>query len=176
VSESRQRLGIGRWRPVLAASGALLLTAIAVWRTSAPSRPEGSVPTVTIAVLPFAHYSTDLISSVAGGSAHRRRDGRARAVRDGRRRVAHERDSVRRNAKATQGHCARVKCDGVVEASVDVDGDIVRVQARLVDAVIDRKSFSQAFEGSRAALPDLQQRIATAIEKGAQLTLIRSRH
>jgi len=36
--------------------------------------------------------------------------------------------------------------------------------------VIDRKSFSQAFEGSRAALPDLQQRIATAIEKGAQLT------
>jgi hypothetical protein len=33
-----------------------------------------------------------------------------------------------------------------------------------VDAVVDRKSWMQEFEGRRSALPELQRRIAEAIE------------
>lgn len=48
-----------------------------------------------------------------------------------------------------------------------MNGESVGVQVRIVDAAVDRKSFVQEIQGSRAALPDLQRRVAEAIEADA---------
>ena len=60
-----------------------------------------------------------------------------------------------------------LKADIVVEASVETEGDQVRIQARLVDGLVDRKSWVQDFDGRRTALPELQRRVAEAIASAA---------
>jgi TolB-like protein len=64
-----------------------------------------------------------------------------------------------------------LNADAVVEATVHLEGDTVRVQLRRVDAAVDSKSFIQDIEGNRAALPDLERRVAAAIEADVTRTL-----
>jgi len=176
ADDSPRRRGVRIWRPLLAASVVLVvLTAIAAWRTGAANRAERSAPAVTIAVLPFSHYSADpsvqmLAARLTDGvTAELARFGTVGVVSHT---SATQFDGTRRPLKEI---ARSLNANGVVEASVEVDGGLVRVQARLVDAAVDRKSFSRQFEGNRDALLDLQQRIASAIEQDARQTLSSSR-
>jgi TolB-like protein len=53
--------------------------------------------------------------------------------------------------------------DLVLEASVETNGDVVRISCRLVDGALDRKVWVADFVGRSDDLRDLQRRIATAV-------------
>ena len=140
-------------------------------RKAAPARPPDrdrgveaeAVPDVRVAVLPFAHYSTD---PAVGLLAARLTDGvMSELVRTGRVQVvsrtstlqfASGRGSLRDVARALNANL-------VVEGSVHVDADRVRVQMRMVDPDRDRKFSLHEFEGTGQDLDTLHRRIAAAI-------------
>jgi len=165
LSRPRRRTASGR---VLAALWiAILLTVIVAWRTSVADRPEKPAPSITIAVLPFSSYSTDpadqmlaarLTEGVTGELA---RIGTIGVVsHTSALQFAGVHRSLREIAQA-------LDADIVVEASVETVGDQVHIQARLVNASVDRKGFVQDLEGLRTELPDLQRRVAEAIASAA---------
>lgn len=161
-----------RRRPAIAAIAAVIAAiAIVAWRSSSGSRTERAAAPVTIAVLPFAHYSNDpaaqlLAARLTDGVTAELARFRTLGV------VSHTSALQFEGARKPLKEIARaLNADGVVEASVDVAGDTVRVRLRLVDAAIDRKSFSQGFVGSQSALPELERRLAVAIEADATRTL-----
>lgn len=63
----------------------------------------------------------------------------------------------------------------LVEGTVDVTKETVRVQLRLIDGMADRKSFIQEIEGTRSALPELERRVAAAIEEDVTRNLTPAR-
>ena len=65
-----------------------------------------------------------------------------------------------------------LRADGLVEGSVVLSGDRVRVTAQLIDARADKHLWAWAFEGSRAQIFDIQNQAARAIaeEVRAQLS------
>lgn len=121
------------------------------------------VPAVRVAVLPFAHYSTD---PGVGLLAARLTDGvMTELVRNARvdvvsrtstQQFASRPGSLREVARA-------LNADIVVEGSIHVDADRVRVQMRMVDPDADRKFGLHEFEGTARDLDDLQRRMAAAI-------------
>ena len=58
--------------------------------------------------------------------------------------------------------------DWLVEGSVFVDGDRVRVAARLVDPSRNQKVWAEDFEGEMAALRDLEQQVAKGVDEAAR--------
>ena len=179
------------WRPAIALlSAAVVAAAIAattdVGRVFRSDREAGSKDPayvrsedrayVRIAVLPFAQYSTDPAVQML---AARLTDGvtaeLSRFTTIGV--VSHTSALQFEGARKPLKEIARaLNADAVVEASIDVEGDNVSVQLRLVDAAIDRKSFIQEIEGGRAALQDLERRVAAAIEADVTRTLTPGRH
>jgi TolB-like protein len=158
--ESPERAS-ARWRVPIAVIAIVGLATALAWRTNAGSRPS---PSPTVAVLPFTNYSTDpadrllaarLTDGVTGELA---RIGTLGVVsRTSALQFEGERKPLKEIARA-------LNADLVVEASVHVEGETVNVQVRVVDAEVDRKSFVQDIEADRATLPELQRRVARAIE------------
>jgi TolB-like protein len=148
---------------------AVVLTVPAAWRTYVGERGARPTPSVTIAVLPFACYSTDAADQML---AARLTDGvtselaRIGALGVVSRTSALRFEGVRRPLKEV---AQALDADIVVEASVQTEGDHLRIQTRLVDAVVDRKGWIQDFDGRRADVPTLQRRIAEAITAAAQM-------
>lgn len=66
---------------------------------------------------------------------------------------------------------SELQADGVVEGSVVLSGDRVRVTAQLIDARTDRHMWARAFEGSRAHIFDIQNQAARAIAEEVQAQL-----
>ena len=58
--------------------------------------------------------------------------------------------------------------DLVLEGSVYPEGESVRVEARLVDALADRKIWVADFVGRRSELGELQRRMAAAAGAAAE--------
>ena len=152
---------------IAGASAALLLVALAVWGVAAwgerfRAAPESAAPAVTIAVLPFANYSSGetealLAARVTDGvTSELARLGTLGVVsRTSALQFAGVRRSLREVARA-------LNADVVMEGTVERDASGLRVVARLVDASTDRKFWAEEFTGTTASLPELQRRIAAA--------------
>ena len=168
-SLTRPRRRIGSWRGLLAMWFAIFATIIVAWRTIGGERTEGPAPAVTVAVLPFASYSTDAAEQML---AARLTDGvTGELARIGTVGVVSHTSALQfaGTRRPLKEIAQALKADLVVEASMETEGDQVRIQARLVDGAVDRKSWVQEFEGRRAALPELQRRVAEAIATNAQM-------
>jgi TolB-like protein len=136
---------------------ALAARATGLWAT------DGATPEATIAVLPFAQYSVDsadallaakLTDSVSSELARIKTIGvisRTSAAQ-----FAAERRPLREIAQT-------LHADLVMEATVHHDGDTVRVDVRLVNAVTDRKFWVQDFSARTSDVASLPKRIAAAV-------------
>ena len=130
----------------------------------APGAKAPQVSAVRVAVLPFAHYSTD---PAVGLLAARITDGvMSELVRGGRVHVV-SRTSTQQFAaepRSLKEVAQALNANLVVEGSVQVDADRVRVAARMVDPKVDRKLSLHEFEGKRQDLDELQRQIAATID------------
>jgi len=163
VFEQRQaappaRLPIRR-RMAIGVAAALLVTGIVAWGAARWAPVETRTPRTSIAVLPFAAYSTDqnLVMLAArltdGVTSELARLGTLAVVsHTSALQFAGARKPLKEMAQA-------LNADVVMEASVTADGDRVQVQARLVDAATDRKIWVEDFRGSVTDVQDLQRRI-----------------
>jgi TolB-like protein len=156
-----------RWTPGLVALGAAILVvlplAFTIWRSGLVTSVGSATPMVTIAVLPLAEYSSDqsdallaarLTDSVTGELARNRLLGvvsHTSALQ-----FAGTRRPLREIAQA-------LNAELILEGSVHVDGGRLRVEARLVDAVKDRKIWVDDFAGTLTDVPGLSRRIATTV-------------
>ena len=156
-----------RWTPGLVALGAALLVvlplAFTVWRSGLVTSVGSATPIVTIAVLPFAEYSNSqadvllaarLTDSLTGELARNRVLGvvsHTSALQ-----FAGTRRPLREIAQA-------LNAELILEGSLHVDGDRLRVEARLVDAAKDRKIWVDDFAGTLTDIPGLSRRIATTV-------------
>ena len=120
-------------------------------------------PQVSIAVLPFAHYSTDEADRLL---AARLTDGvtselaRERSLSVVSHTTAMQFDGVRKYASEIG---RALNANVVVEGRVSRTGDRVSVSIRLVNAQTDRKMWVQDFEGSAADPRELERRIAAQV-------------
>jgi TolB-like protein len=139
-----------------------VLAATTVWRGGRVG-PERGASTVSVAVLPFAHYSTSAADELLaarltdGVTSELARTGAVSVVsHTSARQYARPRGPLREIAQA-------LGADLVMEATVLTEGDRLRIQARLVDGARDRKLWVEEFVGSAADPGELQRRIASAV-------------
>jgi TolB-like protein len=152
----------GRRRVVagVIAAATLLGGMAALWlvaKSEDPSRP------VVIAVLPFAHYST---SPADAALAARLTDGvTSELARTGALGVVSHTSALQfTGVKKPLGEIARaLNADVVMETTLLMEGDRMRIQARLVDGRRDRKIWVEDFVGNVAEPRELQQRIAASV-------------
>ena len=156
-----------RWAALAAIATSTLLLATVVWWLRIGSADGSTASAVRVAVLPFAHYSTDPGDEVL---AARITDGvttelvRMASLHVVSRTSTLQYATVRRPLREV---AQSLNANIVVEASVLTEGDRVRVQARLVDPDVDRKLSLYEFEGTRQNLDELQRQIARAISTSA---------
>ena len=162
----------GRWTPGLIATVVALLVAlplvIAAFRSGLWTSVGRATPMVTLAVLPFAEYSGDadrallaarLTDGVTGELARIRTLGvvsHTSALQ-----FAGSRRPLRDIAQT-------LNAELILEGSVHTEGDTIRVEARLVDAVIDRKIWVADFAGKPSDLRDLERQVAAAAGAAAE--------
>jgi TolB-like protein len=122
-----------------------------------------SVPRVSVIVLPFEHYSTDRETQLL---AARFTDGLTSELA----RIEHVAVVSRTSAVRldTEGRTLRdiaraVDAQVVVEGSLLVEGTRVDADVRLVDTVVDRKSWSRQFTADVSELGALQRRVAADV-------------
>jgi TolB-like protein len=153
-----------RMLPVVGAA-TLLLVAIAAWgarQWTADTRK----PAIAIAVLPFAHYSTDdgtrlLAARVTDGVT-------SELARLGTLGVVSHTSALQFAGGRPLREVARsLNADLVMEGTLETDAGGLRVIARLVDASNDRKFWADDFRGTVSDVPDLQRRIAAAAAAAA---------
>ncbi|MGH9162843.1 MAG: hypothetical protein ACRD2X_23005 [Vicinamibacteraceae bacterium] len=168
VSTSRPAGRANGWRPALGiVVVGLLLVAIAAWRSGLWATGTRPTPAVTIAVLPFAHYSTDKADQLL---AARVTDGlTSELARNGTLGVVSRTSALRfaNGEKPLRDVAQALNADVVVEGSLVREGDRVVVEARLVDGEQDRKFWVREFVGTVTELPELQRRIAKAAAAAA---------
>ena len=157
-SRSRFRRNLG-----LAAAG-VVVAAMAAWRAGMWATAEQTTPAQTIAVLPFANYSTD---PADGMLAARVTDGiTAELARLGTLGVVSHtsalqyadvrpRPSLREIAKA-------LNAQFVLEGKVRDEAGHISIQVVLVDASLDRKVWVHDAGGTVSDIPELQRQIARA--------------
>jgi TolB-like protein len=147
--------------------GVAIPIAAAIWASGVFTSVGRATPIVTIAVLPFGEYSGDsadarlaarLTDGITGELARIRRLGVVSHTSA--QQFAGTRPPLREIAQA-------LKADLILEGRVFRNGDSVRVEARLVDASIDRKIWVEDFAGSLSALPDLERIVAKAAADAA---------
>lgn len=158
-------------KPLRAAIVVALLAlplAIAAWRTGLWVPVGRATPMVTIAVLPFAEYSGDARNALL---AARLTDGvtgelaRIRTLGVASHTSALQFGGVRRPVREM---AQALNVELVLEGSVHPEGEGVRVEARLVDALADRKIWVADFIGRRSELGELQRRVAAAAGAAAE--------
>jgi TolB-like protein len=150
------KIGLGL-AAVTIALVALAAKGTGLWATN------GSTPTATVVVLPFAQYSVDSADALL---AARLTDGvsselaRIKTIgvisRTSAAQFAAERRPLREIAQS-------LHADFVMEASLHHEGNRVRVDVRLVDARTDRKFWVQDFEAAMEEVGSLPKRIAAAV-------------
>jgi TolB-like protein len=160
---------IARKRPaalLLAAAVSVLAVSAAVWRGGRTAPPRAASP-LSVAVLPFAHYSTSAADELLaarltdGVTSELARTGAVSVVsHTSARQYARPRGPLREIARA-------LGADLVMEATVLPEGNRLRIQARLVDGVRDRKLWVEEFVGSAGDPVELQRRIAVAVAAAA---------
>jgi TolB-like protein len=157
-----------RWRLALGIVVAgLLLVAIAAWRSGLWATDAPPAPAVTIAVLPFAHYSSDKADQLL---AARVTDGvTSELARNGTLGVVSRTSALQfaNGGRLLQDVAQALNADVVIEGSLVREGDRVLVEARLVHGKRDRKFWVREFAGTMAEIPELQRRIATAAAAAA---------
>ncbi len=186
TAENKHSPLLRRFVPLgLIAATLVIALGFAAWRSRAGatiSRDEPVAP-ITIAVLPFAHYSTDARHDLL---AARLTDGvTTELARLGTLGVVSSTSALQfagpttgsRQAPSTssgpsQRHPLRevaraLNADVVMEATVYDETERVRVEARLVNAMLDRKFWVGDFDGAHDELHDLEQRIAAAAAAAA---------
>lgn len=148
------------------ALGALVVGVIgwtALQPRSFPSQPPADPRTLSVAVLPLEHFSTDPQSSAI---AQRITDGLTSEL------ARFPALTVRSRTSALQFAGARpaivevaraLEARFLVEGSVLVADGIVRVDARVVDGANDRKVWVHDVSGPEADIPALQRQMAAAI-------------
>ena len=124
---------------------------------------RGTGPDVQVVVLPFEHYSTDRETQLL---AARFTDGLTGELA----RIEHVAVVSRTTAVRleTEGRTLRdiaraLDAQVVVEGSLLVEGTRVEADVRLVDTVVDRKSWSRHFTADVSELRALQQRVAADV-------------
>jgi TolB-like protein len=160
-----------RWRTGVVAGGLALLLAVPaallLWNGALTSVGRAT-PMRTIAVLPFAEYSSDpadelLAAKLTDGVTSELARVKTLGV------VSHtsalQFAGVRRPVKEI---ARALNAELILEASVHHEGERVRVEARLVDTTIDRKLWVEDFVGTPADLRDLERRVATAAGSAAE--------
>lgn len=161
ASPSRWRLGIGL-------VGALLVVVAAVaWRGGLFATVRDRPPTESIAVLPFASYSTDeaaqlLAARVTDGvTSELARLGTLGVVsHTSAQQFAGRRQPVREIAETLNAQL-------ILEGNIRDEAGHIVVQVRLVDAAIDRKIWVEDFGGTAADIPEMQRQIAKSTSAAA---------
>jgi len=145
------------------AAAAILLAFLAAWPLGLVPRREDPARPVVIAVLPFAHHST---SPADERLAARLTDGvTAELARTGALGVVSHTSALQFTGvrKPLRDIARALGTDVVLEATLLMEGDRVRIQARLVDATLDRKVWVEDFVGTAAEARELQQKIAASV-------------
>jgi TolB-like protein len=169
IARARSR---ARWTPGLVALAVALLVAlplaVAAFRTGVWTSVGRATPMVTLAVLPFAEYSGNadhtllaarLTDGVTGELARIRTLGvvsHTSALQ-----FAGSRRPLREIAQS-------LNAELILEGSVHAERDTIRIEARLVDAVVDRKIWVADFAGRASDLRDLQRQVAVAAGAAAE--------
>ena len=150
---------------ILAAAVSVVALTVA-WRGGLIA-PHREASAVSVAVLPFAHYSTSAADELLaarltdGVTSELARTGAVSVVsHTSARQYTRPRGPLREIAQA-------LGADLVMEATVLTEGDRLRIQARLVDGARDRKLWVQEFVGSAGDPAPLQRRIAAAVAAAA---------
>ena len=150
----------------------MLLIVVTLW-PRAESASATRIPRMRVAVLPFAHYSTDPADALL---AARITDGvTSELVRSGALEVVSRTSTLQfANARRRLKEVAQsLNANIVVEGSVLTEGDRVRVQARVVDPDVDRKVALHEYEGSRNDLDELQRKIARLTDASSRPAITR---
>lgn len=159
-------------RPAYA--GLLLMALVAVplivlaWRAGMGTSVGRATPIVTIGVLPFSEYSADpadelLAARLTDGVTSELARNRALGV------ASHTSAQQFAGARTPIDEIARaLNVELVLEGSAARSGDSVRVEARLVDAKINRKIWVQDFSGTVDGLRDLERRVASGVGRAAE--------
>jgi adenylate cyclase len=151
-----------RYLRAAAVGVALLLLGVAVARSRLSTSAANPPAPITIAVLPLASYSTDegavllaarVTSGVTGDLARFETLG-----------VVSHTSAVQFAARrgSLKDVAAALKADVILEGGLHVDGDRVRVDARLVDGATDRKFWVEEFVADVAGVRELERRVAAA--------------
>ncbi len=154
-------------RMAMFAALVLVAVAVAAWRADLWTAAGIQTPGITIAVLPFASYSTDeaerlLAARVTDGvTSELARIGTVGVVSHT---SALQFATVRRPLRDV---AQALNADVIMEASLLMEGDRVRADVRLVDADLDRKFWVEDFVGKATEVRELQHRIATAVAAAA---------
>ena len=154
------RLGAG----IVAVTMALLV--LVAWRSGLWAT-NTSKPAITVAVLPFALYSQDSNDQLlAAALTDRVTSELARLKTVGV--VSHTSALQFAERRVVLSEIARaLHADFVMEATVRRSGEIVRVDARLVDGATDRKFWVEDFSGPANEMQDLARRIAAGMAAAA---------
>ena len=150
---------------LLLAAAVSVFAVTAVWHGVAGRERAGSP--VSVAVLPFAHYST---SDADERLAARLTDGvTSELARTGAVSVVSHTSALQydRPHGSLREIARALEADLVMEATVLTEGDRVRIQARLVDGARDRKVWVEEFAGRVADPDELQRRIAGGVAEAS---------
>ena len=163
TAPAETRSASSRWRIGLALmAGSVVVLLLVGWRAGIWATVERQPPTRSIAVLPFANYSTDpaerlLAARVTDGvTSELARLGTLGVVsHTSALQYAGVRQPIREIATA-------LNAQFILEGNVRDQAGEVLVQVRLVDASVDRKFWVKDFHGALSDIPDIQRRIASA--------------
>ncbi len=158
---SHWRLGIGL------VAALVVVLAVVAWRGGLFATIRTQPPAESIAVLPFASYSTDEAAQLLaarltdGVTTELARAGALQVVSfTSAQQFAGTRRPLREIAQALE---AQVVLEGHVR---DEAGHII-INVRLVDAATDRKVWVKDFQGKAADIPALQRQVAQAASQAA---------
>ena len=153
----------------LGSVAALIVAAMVAWGAVRWSRAETRLPHPTIAVLPIKTFSTD--ERVALFAARVTDGVTSELARLGTVRVVSHTSAIQfaGTRRPLKEIAQALGADVVMEASVTMEADrMLAVQARLVDAVSDRKFWVEEFTAAETEVRDLQRRIAAAVAGAAR--------
>lgn len=160
--EHRSRAAFAALVLALTAAATILVLSLLAWRSGSAAASQ-----ISIAVLPFEQHTGTpederLASRLTDAvTAELARLGTVAVVsRTSARQFEATRTPLRQIAEV-------LKADMVIEATLESDGDRLKVIARLVNAATDRKVWAEVFEASTADVAGLPARVAAGAAQAA---------